>query len=244
MLALALLAASYTPEPDAGASAAQRQLYDRFRPHLPSLSAASHPEGSVRVYIFPGAKDRTSCDDNTQPLYWTWYSTVHLVPILSGFASNSCGMRGICTNETRYTGSFYECFLSGVDTNSYTNSGFDRGHMVNSHALAKDYGGDCQTFNMCNIAPQSPQMNRKDWYALESLTQALGEGADLFVLQGSLLGSKAAAGGERREQQGDEERCVCGKEETGTAPCSKVAALGCNSGDWQIRVPYEGGHTS
>ena len=85
----------YTPELDASASSAQRDLYSRFSPYLPTLSPADYPLGTVRVYMFPGTGgDRTTCVDSTSPFYWTWYSTVVLVPILSGFESNSCGTKG------------------------------------------------------------------------------------------------------------------------------------------------------
>ena len=43
--------------------------------------------------------------------------------------------------------------------------------MVNSQPLAKMDDASCQTFSMCNVAPQSPQMNQKDWVAIENLVQ-------------------------------------------------------------------------
>jgi hypothetical protein len=218
------------PELDESAGEEQRALYDTVRHALPSLKTSGYPVDSVRVYVFPGTGgDRTSCTDNTAPLYWVWYDTVHLVPILSGFRSNGCANADPtrCSEQKRYSGSFYTCKISGVATSSYTHSGFDRGHMVNSQAMARLYEASCQTFNMCNIAPQSPQMNQKDWLAAEVLTQARVEATGgVIVMQGSLLAAKAA-----------EHHCVCGEAEGGTIPCSQVKEAGCNGKDLEISVP-------
>ena len=51
----------------------------------------------------------------------------------------------------------------------YTNSGYDRGHMVPNHAIVSRFG-DAErrkTFLMGNIAPQTPQLNRKVWRDVE-----------------------------------------------------------------------------
>ena len=51
----------------------------------------------------------------------------------------------------------------------YTNSGFDRGHMVPNHAIVSRYGDAARklTFMMTNIAPQSPALNRGVWRDVE-----------------------------------------------------------------------------
>lgn len=51
----------------------------------------------------------------------------------------------------------------------YTNSGYDRGHMVPNHAIASRYG-DAErrkTFMMSNISPQTPSLNRGVWREFE-----------------------------------------------------------------------------
>ena len=52
---------------------------------------------------------------------------------------------------------------------SYTKSGYDRGHMVPNYAIVTRYGEDAQkrTFRMSNIAPQSPALNRGVWRDVE-----------------------------------------------------------------------------
>ena len=51
----------------------------------------------------------------------------------------------------------------------YTKSGYDRGHMVPNYAIVTRYGEAEQkkTFQMSNIAPQSPALNRGVWRDIE-----------------------------------------------------------------------------
>eukprot|EP00756_Hemistasia_phaeocysticola_P050544 Hpha_TRINITY_DN2552_c0_g1::TRINITY_DN2552_c0_g1_i1::g.1457::m.1457 len=233
LICLGLQAAhAWVPELDSTATSAQLTLYNNVRPYLPQLGN-QYPRGSVSVYVYPGTGGDRSCSDNRDPLYWAWYSEDSFIPILTGFTSNGCGASAprSCPDQKRYSGNFYRCGLSGVDHGSYTHSGFDRGHMVNSQALARMYGASCQTFSMCNVAPQSPQMNQRDWYAIEELVQEQVEAAsDVIVMQGSLL---------RHHVRKSRYMCVCGAAAGGIVPCDQVHARGdCNVEDWQIRVPY------
>lgn len=52
---------------------------------------------------------------------------------------------------------------------AYTNSGMDRGHMAPNYAIATRFGEGAQklTFQMSNIAPQTPQLNRGVWRDVE-----------------------------------------------------------------------------
>ncbi|MCI6589821.1 MAG: DNA/RNA non-specific endonuclease [Lentisphaeraceae bacterium] len=52
---------------------------------------------------------------------------------------------------------------------TYTGSGYDRGHMAPNSVIATRYGkaAQKQTFLMTNIAPQRPDLNRGPWRALE-----------------------------------------------------------------------------
>jgi len=51
----------------------------------------------------------------------------------------------------------------------YANSGYDRGHMVPNRAIVTRFGHDLQkrTFQMTNIAPQRPALNRGPWREME-----------------------------------------------------------------------------
>jgi len=219
---------AWVPDLDSTATSAQRTFYESVRPYLPQLGL-QYPRGSVGVYVYPGTGGDRSCSDNNDPLYWVWYSTENFNPILSGFVSNGCGAS--CPDQSRYSGQFYRCGLSGVDHGAYTYSGFDRGHMVNSQALAVMYEASCQTFSMCNVAPQSPQMNQRDWLAIENLAQERVKAASgVIVMQGSLI---------HPNSRKSTPMCVCGAASTGTVECDQVDSRGdCNAQNWQIRVPY------
>ena len=70
---------------------------------------------------------------------------------------------------------------------AYSNSGYDRGHVVPNHAIAVLHGRTAQreTFLTVNIAPQPPSHNRGPWMRLERKTfhwsQARG---GLWVISG------------------------------------------------------------
>jgi len=51
----------------------------------------------------------------------------------------------------------------------YTNSGYDRGHLVPNHAIASRFGKEAQreTFMMSNVAPQRPWLNQGPWADIE-----------------------------------------------------------------------------
>ncbi len=57
-----------------------------------------------------------------------------------------------------------------ISTELYTNSGFDRGHLVPSRAMGSYYGlkSQLQTYFLSNIVPQEPSLNRRDIKNIES----------------------------------------------------------------------------
>lgn len=57
-----------------------------------------------------------------------------------------------------------------ITPRTYSNTGYDRGHLAPNHAIAATYGRQAQqqTFLMTNIAPQRPNLNRKLWQRLEA----------------------------------------------------------------------------
>lgn len=58
-----------------------------------------------------------------------------------------------------------------ITTDSYSGSGFDRGHLAPNYAIAAVHGSDAQrqTFLMSNISPQRPGLNRRLWQRLEEV---------------------------------------------------------------------------
>lgn len=56
-----------------------------------------------------------------------------------------------------------------IDHDSYTGSGYDRGHMAPNYAISRLYGAQAQSdsFLMTNITPQKANLNQKLWQRLE-----------------------------------------------------------------------------
>lgn len=61
--------------------------------------------------------------------------------------------------------------LNRISHESYTGSGYDRGHMAPNYAMSRLYGaaGQADSFLMTNITPQKPHLNQKWWQRLESV---------------------------------------------------------------------------
>lgn len=61
--------------------------------------------------------------------------------------------------------------LTRIAPDSYSHSGYDRGHMAPNYAISRLYGRSAQldTFLMTNITPQKPNLNRKLWQRLEEV---------------------------------------------------------------------------
>lgn len=81
-----------------------------------------------------------------------------------------------------------------IDSNDYTNSGYDRGHMAPNHAISLLYGKQAQieTFLMTNITPQKPSLNQKLWQRLEEieLESFTSKFKEVWVYTGPLFDEK------------------------------------------------------
>ncbi len=72
-----------------------------------------------------------------------------------------------------------------VRSADYTNSGFDRGHMVPSEDRKATQEDNCATFFMTNIVPQAPTNNRGVWAQLEAYGRTLtADGSTLYIVAG------------------------------------------------------------
>lgn len=97
-------------------------------------------------------------------------------------------------NAERYDGNFITdvSLPSGfyqVKHSDYTNSGYDRGHMVRSEERTIDDADNKSTFLMTNIIPQTPDLNRGVWLDLEYHLEALCKESNkqLFVITGPII---------------------------------------------------------
>lgn len=75
---------------------------------------------------------------------------------------------------------------------AYTNTGYDRGHLVPNYAIETRFGPEVQrkTFYMTNIAPQRPALNRSAWRQIEHMASDLwtAKYGELWVLTGTVSG--------------------------------------------------------
>ena len=93
---------------------------------------------------------------------------------------------------------FYEDSKNGLPVvyrsqlQHYHKSGYDRGHMAPAADFAYDKAAFHDTFTLCNVVPQDPTLNKKDWANLEDWTRNVAkqahkqQGATTFVVTGPL----------------------------------------------------------
>ena len=79
----------------------------------------------------------------------------------------------------------------------YIGSRYDRGHMVPNHAIVTRFGPDEQrkTFQMTNIAPQAPTLNRGPWREMELRIADLWTAryGEIWVIVGAIPEASASA---------------------------------------------------
>ncbi len=61
--------------------------------------------------------------------------------------------------------------INRIKHDSYSKSGYDRGHNAPNYAMSRLYGkqGQADSFLMTNITPQKPKLNRQVWQRLEEV---------------------------------------------------------------------------
>lgn len=100
----------------------------------------------------------------------------HLSPAWKGAAAR-CDC--FAADNTLPTG-FYK-----APTTSYSLTGFDRGHLCPSEDRDSTTVDNTATFLMSNMIPQSPNLNRVTWVALEDYCRTLmNAGNELYVISG------------------------------------------------------------
>ncbi|SFQ68591.1 DNA/RNA non-specific endonuclease [Hymenobacter arizonensis] len=73
-----------------------------------------------------------------------------------------------------------------VQASSYTNSGFDRGHLCPSADRTNTEADNSATFLMTNMMPQAPRNNQQTWASLEDYSRSfLASGNEVYVIAGS-----------------------------------------------------------
>lgn len=97
-------------------------------------------------------------------------------------------------NEDRFSGNFISDTtlppqFYRVKHSDYTNSGFDRGHLVRSKERTRNSEDNRATFLLTNIVPQTPDLNRGVWLRFEDyyLNKALKENKNMYIVSGGFF---------------------------------------------------------
>lgn len=73
-----------------------------------------------------------------------------------------------------------------VQSNSYSGSGFDRGHNCPSADRTSSVEANSSTFLMTNMIPQAPQNNQRAWADVETLLRAeVNKGYEVYTIMGN-----------------------------------------------------------
>jgi len=103
----------------------------------------------------------------------------------------------------RYKGNFISDTLLPdtlyrVKHSDYTNSAYDRGHLVRSKERTKTAEDNKSTFFLTNIIPQTPDLNQGVWLKLELFceTMCTKENKNLFIYSGGIFHSDSTLKGE------------------------------------------------
>lgn len=93
----------------------------------------------------------------------------------------------------RYSGNFITdnslpAEYTKIKHDDYTNSGYDRGHLVRSEERTATVEDNKSTFLMTNVSPQTPDLNRGVWLKFEYYCEDLckKENKELFVIAGGI----------------------------------------------------------
>jgi endonuclease G, mitochondrial len=85
-----------------------------------------------------------------------------------------------------------------VKHSDYTNSGFDRGHIVRSEERTASEEDNRSTFYMTNVMPQTPDLNQGVWLKFELFCEDLckKENKTLYIYSGGVFHSDSTVKGE------------------------------------------------
>ncbi|HWZ35063.1 MAG TPA: DNA/RNA non-specific endonuclease, partial [Mucilaginibacter sp.] len=99
-------------------------------------------------------------------------------------ASNCTNATGRLDNFAPFNGLDPTWFA--VQSNSYSGSGFDRGHNCPSADRTSSVNANSATFLMTNMIPQAPQNNQQTWANLENyLRGQVFAGNEVYIIMGS-----------------------------------------------------------
>ncbi|OCX50444.1 endonuclease [Mucilaginibacter sp. PPCGB 2223] len=99
-------------------------------------------------------------------------------------ASNTTNAQGRLDNFAAFSGLLAGMYA--VQSNSYSGSGFDRGHNCPSADRTSSFNANAATFLMTNMIPQAPNNNQQTWGNLENYLRSLtSSGYEVYIIMGS-----------------------------------------------------------
>lgn len=108
------------------------------------------------------------------PNWVSWHLDASNITNASPRLDNFAGFSGL-------DASFYH-----VESNSYQNSGFDRGHNCPSADRTSSANANSATFLMTNMIPQAPNNNQQTWANLENYLRAqVVAGNEVYIIMGA-----------------------------------------------------------
>jgi len=119
-----------------------------------------------------------------EPNWVSWHLDATNITNGSSRLNNFAGFSGLPTG-------WYQ-----VESNSYSGSGFDRGHNCPSADRTSSSNANSATFLMTNMIPQAPQNNQQTWANLENyLREQVVAGYEVYIIMGSYgTGGSGSAG--------------------------------------------------
>ncbi len=109
-------------------------------------------------------------------------------------ATNTTNATGRLDNFAAFSG--LPTGVYQVQSNSYSGTGFDRGHNCPSADRTSSVNANSATFLMTNMIPQAPQNNQQTWANLENYLRSLtASGYEVYIIMGSYgTGGTGSAG--------------------------------------------------
>lgn len=81
----------------------------------------------------------------------------------------------VCEEPIQKRPSFFQTEDGGYDKHQYYQSHYDRGHLASHRSFACSKEKLKHTYNMVNVIPMHPYVNRYVWYRYEKLERSLAE---------------------------------------------------------------------
>lgn len=107
------------------------------------------------------------------PNWVSWHLDKNNITASSGRVNNFAAYSGLPSGWYR------------VQSNSYAESGFDRGHNCPSGDRTSSRNANASTFLMTNMIPQAPQNNQKPWADFEVyLREQVKRGNEVYIIMG------------------------------------------------------------